>query len=358
MGIHELDFINDTKDHRTEAHANIPQEILKSNTVENLISQNDDLMARLKVTLRRLSTIEIENQKLKDDLQRALLSQSAVSDQMLVYKEKDRILRNKIDHLERDKERLSVLSLSLEKTAQRLQNDIERHQRYHEKIKTQVKPYLKELKEYSTHLEQQIKIFQSDSNSKETLIKELREQMGEVAKNARYQVELQQKQLADSVLNYESEIQTLQEKIRFFQSLEEELTHTKKSLEFALERKDLLENELVQTQRQKEEQNQSAQQERESLQTRLFELSKQNQKLGIEHADLQIRVIEDQEKIKNLKEENANIKEQLESLRILWNSKNEEAEKIKTASLALERLNVELSKEVNSLRQSQSKISI
>lgn len=35
----------------------------------------------------------------------------------------------------------------------------------------------------------------------------------------------------------------------------------------------------------------------------------------------------------------------------MWNAKNDEVDKIKTASKALERLNLELSKEINSLRQ-------
>lgn len=358
MGIHELDFISDSKDHRTESQSSIPNEILKSNTVENLISQNDDLMARLKVTLRRLSVLEIENQKLQESAQKAQISQTAVSDQMLVYREKDRILRNKIDHLERDKERLSVLSLSLEKTAHKHQMDLERYKRYHDKVKTQVKPYLKELKEYSLNLEKQISILESNLNVKDTQIKDLRNQMGEVSKNARYQVELQQKQMSDSISHYEIEVQKLEEKLQFYKEMESEFQSTKKSLQVSLERKDNLENELILLKRHKEDQNQELKSHIEKLEARVLELSRQNQKLGIEHADLQIKVTEDQERLKELQNENLNLKEQIEGLRVLWNSKNDEAEKIKSASQALERLNIELSKEINSLRQSQPKITV
>lgn len=351
MRIHELDFVSENKDHRIDSQSNLPKEILKSNTVENLFSQNDDLMARLKVTLRRLSTLEIENQKLQEENQKSQITQSSVTDQMLVYKEKDRILRNKMDHLERDKERLSILSLSLEKTAHKLQIDLERYKRYHEKVKTQVKPYLSELKDYSLNLEKQIANLESTLNQKETLIKELREQMGEVSKNARFQMELQQKQFEESVHQYEKEIQTSENKLRFFNTMEVDFISAKNALAKALERKDHLENELIQVKRLKEDQISSHSLQYEKLQSRVSELSRQNQKLGIEHADLQIKVIEDQDQIKTLKSEKENLQEQLESLRIMWNAKNEEVEKIKNASKALERLNIELSKEVNSNRK-------
>ncbi|HPI40913.1 MAG TPA: hypothetical protein PLJ21_08915 [Pseudobdellovibrionaceae bacterium] len=350
MGIHDLDFISENKDHRADSHLNIPKDILKSTTVENLISQNDDLMARLKVTLRRLSTLEIENQKLHEQAQNSHLNQSAVTDQMLVYKEKDQILRNKIDHLERDKEKLYFTNQNLEKLSHKTKIDLERYKRYHEKVRTQVKPYLNELKEYSLNLEKQVAQLEAQLNQKETQIKELREQMGEVSKNARFQVELQQKQLEESVHNYETEIQKLEEKLQLYKTVESDLQTTKKSLNNSLERKDELENELILVQRLKEDYIQNLNKDLEKLQDRVSELSRQNQKLGIEHADLQIRTVENQEVIGHLKTENSQLKEQLESLRIMWNAKNDEVDKIKTASKALERLNLELSKEINSLR--------
>ena len=36
----------------------VPSQVLKSNVMESLISQNDDLMARLTVSLRRISLLE------------------------------------------------------------------------------------------------------------------------------------------------------------------------------------------------------------------------------------------------------------------------------------------------------------
>lgn len=142
-------------------------------------------------------------------------------------------------------------------------------------------------------------------NQKETQIKELREQMGEVSKNARFQVELQQKQLEESVHNYETEIQKLEEKLQLYKTIEVELQTTKKTLNISLERKDELENELILVQRIKEDYIQNLNKDFEKLQDRVSELSRQNQKLGIEHADLQIRTAENQELIGHLKTENS-----------------------------------------------------
>lgn len=59
--VSHLDFENTPSPH-SSAH-------LKSSSLESLISQNEDLMARLKVTLRRLSLLEIENEKIVKDNQ-------------------------------------------------------------------------------------------------------------------------------------------------------------------------------------------------------------------------------------------------------------------------------------------------
>ncbi|MBV2169830.1 MAG: hypothetical protein KUL82_14085 [Bdellovibrio sp.] len=331
--------------------SHLPKEILKSSTVENLISQNEDLMARLKVSLRRLSILEVENQKLSDESTKARLSQSSVTDQILVWKEKDALWRQKVDQLEREKEIQAEKLRALSEKVQTMGSDLARHAKYHERIKTQVKPYISQLKEYSRTQDLKVQQLGNAVSQKEGQLRDLRHQIIEVTKNSRYQVEASEKKAQEMVQFYEEQIQGLNRELQMLHQIQEELEVKTIKLHSALERQDVLENEVVTLRRSKEDMKERLEKEIERQQERLSELTRQNQKLGVEHADLQIRVVEDQERIHKLEKENFQYLEQLESLRYMWNAKNEEHEKLKVATSALERLNLELSQKLNELRK-------
>ncbi|MGE5085461.1 MAG: hypothetical protein ACM3MG_04115 [Bacillota bacterium] len=332
-------------------YSHLPKEILKSSTVENLISQNEDLMARLKVSLRRLSLLENENQRLSEETNKARLSQSSITDQILVWREKDNMWKHKVDQLEREKEVQGEKLRALTEKAQSMNSELIRHQKYHDRIKNQVKPYITQLKEYSKTQDARIQEIESSLNHKEALLRDLRHQIIEVTKNSRFQVESSEKKAQEMVQFYEDQIQSMSKELQVLHQAQEDLEVKTLKLHSALERQDILENELVVLRRSKEELRLRLEQEIHKQQERMSELSRQNQKLGVEHADLQIRVVEDQETIQKLEKENRQYFEQLESLRFMWNAKNEENEKLKAAASALERLNLELSQKLNEIRK-------
>ncbi|MEN0059326.1 MAG: hypothetical protein AAGB31_10875 [Bdellovibrio sp.] len=331
--------------------SHLPKDILKSSTVENLISQNEDLMARLKVSLRRLSILETENQKLTEESQKARVSQASVTDQILIWKEKDSVWKQKVDTLEKEKEIQGEKLRALQEKTQIMAAELTRHVKYHDKIKTQVKPYISQLKEYSRTQDLRLKEVESQFSNKEAQLRDLRHQMIEVAKNSRFQVEASEKKAQEMVQYYEEQILILQRDLQILHQVQEELEMKSLKLHAALERQDTLENEVVTLRRNKESMKDRLEKEIQRQQERLQELTRQNQKLGIEHADLQVRVVEDQEKIQKLEREQTQMSEQLEGLRYMWNAKNEEHEKLKVAMQALERLNIELSQKLNELRK-------
>lgn len=331
--------------------SHLPQEILKSSTVENLISQNEDLMARLKVALRRLSILESENQKMMDDANRARMSQSSTADQILVLKEKDSLWKQKVHQLERDKDiQLEKLRALQEKT-QNMEAELTRHVKYHDRIKNQVKPYISQLKEYSRTQDLKLQELENSLANREAQLRDLRHQIIEVTKNSRYQVEASEKKAKEMVHFYEEQVASLTREVQMLHQIQEELEVKTLKLHSALERQDALENEVVTLRRNKEDMKERLEKEIERQQERLSELTRQNQKLGVEHADLQIRVVQDQEKIQKLEKDGFQYMEQLESLRYMWNAKNEEHEKLKIAAASLERLNLELSQKLNELRK-------
>jgi chromosome segregation ATPase len=349
MNVFELALPDELPQRTNLSH--LPKEILKSSSMENLISQNEDLMARLKVALRRLSLLENENQKISEESNKTRIAQSSYSDQILIWKEKDARWKQKVDELDREKSILSEKISAMHAKMQLMNTDLVRHEKYHEKIKNQIKPYIAQLKDYSQSQNLKIKELEDISAHKEGLIRDIRHQLIEVTKNTRTQLEASEKKSQEIVDHYEEQIEKMSAELKTLKTQHEDLEIKALKLNSALERQDALENEVVTLKRSKIDLKERFEEELKKIQERQSELTRQNQKLGVEHADLQIRVIEDQEKIQRLELENRQQLEQLESLRFMWSSKNEETERLKMAAGALERLNIELSQKLNELRR-------
>jgi chromosome segregation ATPase len=335
-------------------YASLPKEILKSSSVENLISQNEDLMTRLTVSLRRLAMLENENQRLNDDAQRARLSQSAVTDQILIFKEKDNLWKNKLVQAEKDKEIHVEKSVAYHARMLKLEAEVERFRKYHDRIKTQVKPYIHQLKEYSRSLEDKTQRQTQESAKLEAQLSDLRYQILEVTKNSRLQVEVRERQAQEMVQFYEQQIQSQADEVKSLNELNKELEIKALRLNKSLEKQDELENQVVELMRSKEELKSRLEQDVVRLQDKSSELHRQNKRLEIEHADLQELAVSHEAQLKTLGKDKQDLNEQLDSLRYMWNAKVEEAEKLKAAIQSLERLNVDLSQKVNELRSAQN----
>jgi len=334
-------------------YSHLPKEILKSSSVESLISQNEDLSTRLKVALRRLALFENENQKLSDDAQRARLSQTAVADQVLIYKEKDGLWKSKLQQAEKQKEVQTEKATALAAKVQKLEMEVERYHKYHDRIKTQVKPYIHQLKEYSRGLEEKNQQLSRESSRSDAQLSDLRFQITEVTKASRMQIELHEKKSQELIQFYEQQIENQVSEITHLNSMNQELEIKSIRLNKALEKQDELENQVVEIMRSKEEIKARLEQEVLRLQDKTSELSRSNKRLEIEHADLQELAISNETQIKTLQKEKQDLNEQLDSLRYMWNAKVEETEKLKSAIQSLERLNVDLSQKVNELRTQQ-----
>lgn len=335
-------------------YAHLPKEILKSSSIESLISQNEDLATRLKVALRRLALLENENQKLGDEAQKARLSQTAVADQILIFKEKDNLWKQKLQQAEKVKEVQIEKARNLEIKVGKLAAEVDRYHKYHERIKTQVKPYIHQLKEYSRNLEARTEQLANESSRSEAQLRDLRYQIMEVTKVSRQQIEIHEKKSQELVSFYEQQLETQTKHIQNLTQLNQELESKALRLNKALEKQDELENQIVELIRSKEELKIRLEQEVVRLQDKSSELHRQNKRLEIEHADLQALAISNEAQIKSLQKEKQDLTDQLDSLRYMWNAKVDEAEKLTTAIQSLERINVDLSQKVNELRTEQN----
>lgn len=335
----------------SSSHSSFQKEFLRSATIENLISQNDDLMARLKVTLRHLSQLELENKRLIEEAQSFHSLSSTYNDQILVLKEKDGFWKQRLENYEKEnkvyKEKFEAVKNAYGE-AHRLNS---RYKKYHDKIRTQIKPYLENLKQYAKDLEVKLSDFQLELSKKEAEMQDLRFQIIELSKNYKYQSELQQKNYEETINSYELSMTDLKRRCDFLQPLADELEMKNKKLHFYQEQAVGLENELIEYRRLKEQTIENLELELKKKSDKVEMLIGENKKLEMEAVDMKSKIMDDYQKVQTLEKEHFDLKHQMESLRYMWTKKNEENEKLKESLSSLEKLNIDLSNKISELRK-------
>ncbi len=360
MEVNELDFLPDLNQSRSTLpdqlpfpvqRDRMPSELLRSSTIESLISQNEDLMARLKVTLRRLSLLENENQKLNSEASSQKQNAAQAQDRLLVMKEKDNLWKAKIDELENAKQSIQEKYLSLHGLYQVAKNQAERLQKYHERIRTHVKPFIHELKKYSKTLELSQEELKSTLDKKEAQASALRQQIMELTKNSKFQIEDLEKKNWQVTEHFEMMNQQLVLESDEVKALNNSLSEKVERLQIFKERADQLENENIELRRRIEtiqERHQNSLQEIQSqYQTQTSEVAR----LKVEHQDAKDRLMEEFEQRKTLEKQVFDLRHQLDSLRFMWTAKNDETEKLRLAQGALEKLNIDLSSKLQEMRK-------
>lgn len=343
------DFTGDFK--MSQRSNSIPLEIIKSTTVESLLSQNEDLMARLKVTLRRLSILEVENQKIQQESQRTSNHYNVMSDQIMILKEKENNWRVRFEDLEVTHSMLQEKNILLLNSVTQLQTETERYKKYHEKIKTTVKPFIQDLKSKLTFVEKNYETLEKKLSLKEAQLRDVRAQIGEVTKNSQEQIEIMHKKNSEAFNYYETQIQQLSEELRSQLEMNKTLEQKSLRLHQALEKQDELENEVIFLTRHKEEIKIKLESEILRLQEKNNEFHRQLTKFEYENTDLGEKIISEETRAKKLQKENADLTQQIDNLRFMWNAKNQETDSLKSAMTALEALNVSLSQKISTQRQ-------
>ncbi len=334
-------------EHQTFEFKSIPRDVRKSGTVEALIAQNEDLMARLKVNIRRMTSLEDENKALQQDVKDLKLSYASVSDQMLVWKEKERIWKEKHKGMENElrtfQERFPEY--------QRLEAQVERLKRYQERVKSTIKPYLAQLKEYASGLHMQVQALNQELNVKEATASNLQHQI-EALKEERDQLarfyEMNQNSLIE---NFEREKTSLSREIESLNESNQALELRTQNLDRSLERQDELENLVVSLRRNKEDFQKEVQAELEHLRNLTREMKTKQTENQLSMGDLQTERDQLKAQVQSLLTSREELEEQMTSLRYMWTTKSEENEKLKISMASLEKLNLELSSKLNDLRK-------
>ncbi len=334
-------------EHEIVDFKNIPRDMRKSGTVEALISQNEDLMARLKVNLRRMTSLEDENRLLHQNFKDLTLSHASVSDQMLVWREKERIWKDRHNQLENE-----LLTFKARfPDYQKLEAAVERYKRYQERVKTIFKPYLQQLKDYAQGLHKQVQALNQELNAKDAAIGSLEQRLHSTRDEKDQLAHLYEMNQNSLIEGFEREKANLQKEIQVLNESNQALEAKSQALDRSLERQDELENLVVSLRRNKEDYQKEIQTEIDHLRSANRELKAKLTENSLQIADLQVEREQLKAQTQSALSAREEMEEQMTSLRYMWTAKSEENEKLKISMASLEKLNLELSSKLNDLRK-------
>jgi chromosome segregation ATPase len=284
---------------------------------------------------------------LQQELNDLNASHSSVSDQMLIWKEKERLWKEK--HKQQEAEIRAFQERFPE--YQRLEAQVERLKRYQERVKSTIKPYLAQLKEYAQNLHKQVQALNQELTTKEAINANLEHRLQNF-KDEKEQLahfyEMNQNSLIES---FEKEKASLNKELQVLHESNQALEAKTQNLDRSLERQDELENLVVSLRRNKEDFQRDVQVELEHLRNQSRELKAKITENQLTIGDLQAEREQLKAQTQSVLSSREEMEEQMTSLRYMWTAKSEENEKLKISIASLEKLNLELSSKLNDLRK-------
>lgn len=307
----------------------IPPTAIKSSTLEALIHQNEDLMARLTVTLRKNNELEDRVNELEAETKGFRARFETLKEQYLVLQEKDRMSISRALQLAEEN---GTYKKQVEKL-ERLYSDIFVQAQAFQRRLVHLERYRARVRKASVKVKEKARLY-------DAIAEELTSARGELG-SIRQALNSQQTQMVN---NYEAKLADVRTEI---ESLREKAGDRDQIFEDRLQ----LQNQMVYDQRQFEMRSLE-------YQTELDRLQDENSKVRVELKETILEREELSQDISRLRNEHAdmandrrNLTEQVESLQALWNHKQKEFEQSEEKNRSLQKLNQNISLTLNQQRK-------
>ena len=339
-------------------------EATHSGTIEALLSQNEDLMSRLSINIRRNAQMEQKINSFEATNIELIKKQENLKDQILVLKQKDQLLSNRKENVDKVisdlKEKISILEIKYSEYYETSQSQLEENSLT---ISSQKLAGKKKERLIKLLLKNRRKAQRNSRN----LIQKLAQLENQLIKEQEVRKEGQSK-LSEAInhiqtlskINRESEaelIETYEEKISTLNNLVEDLNKEtrEQKVEIATntetyEKNVKLRNEIVLIERKLKDSNKTKDNEIGKLQDEVIQY-RQDLKTKVIELNRVTEELDQENKIKNEKvNENKKLIDQVESLQLLWREAQDEYEKVISKNQSLQKLNQQLSTKLNQHR--------
>lgn len=296
----------------------LPVGTLKSSTLESLINQNEDLMARLTISLRRtneyedkVAALETENANLRSRFE-------TLKEQYLLTQEKDRISTSRQVQLHEDNQ--------------------------------STKKSLAKLEKAYADLFVQAQSFQSQVIKLERNQARIRRAARSLQKNAKQTPQLR-RELDETVLMHQQSVQSYEVKLADVRSEIESMRGKVNERDALYAEKIKVDNQLVYEQRQGAIAREEAHNRIDNLTAETVSLRVQLKEALVASEAKSQEIQSMQNEIPYLRTERQNLTEQVESLQALWSHKQKEIEGLEEKNKSLQKLNQSISLTLNQQRK-------
>lgn len=339
----------------------VPSHIVKSGVVDALISQNDDLMSRLAVALRRVALIEekLSDARLESEQYRSQYEN--LNDQLLVLKEKSRSLYERKDREETEyvalREQIRMLEIrygelyaaSQNKESQLLKQfqsemgELSRLRRYRSRVQRAADGLKKAAKE-----KWQAELNFAQSEQAQIV---LRKNLAESAEYISGLSKDHKTQTQNLINQYESRMAELKTQLNETVTKNEKLGLRVHDYERLVEDKLRLENEVIHFERREDELQVRTAAEVSDLQRALARYKNEAKELAVTLGSTTDEFDTFKTEFDTAQTEKKALEEQVENLQVLWRNQQLQIEKSTEKVRSLQKLNQELSVAINQYRR-------
>ena len=308
----------------------LPAHILHSGTVETLIGQNDDLMARLKVNIRRNSVLEqqlMETERINSEITQvntSLVAQVQILQEK--YRGQERLMHDVTSKVE---DRQDALQAEITLLETRYEAMCERNEelraaaRFQRRVRRWVRPALLKLREaLATELKLRM--------NRESQANDLRGRLSEAVNHVQTLQTKTSKDQAKLVEQYETRIRQL------------ENGESGKRIE--------LENRIIALERGNQQAKKSFSEEVQKLQEQVAQYRKEAKTLAVDLVNRTLEKDKETLSLLNLRDEHSRLQDQFESLQTVWADAQKRLEASQLQQEMLNRLNQELSRQLKTDR--------
>ena len=304
----------------------LPESVLHSGAIETLIGQNEDLMARLKVNIRRCSALErqlIDSERSASDARRI---NSSLTSQIQILFEKESALRERADVAERARSgALSRLALL---------------EGFHRRALKWAKPRLKRAARAEATLHERDAELADARAKLARASARLSEIEGGRARDQALLVESYESKLGEA----RAEAEKLRSERAYLKERSDRLDETRKRLSEA-------ENASILLDRRRKEAERKLNEEVARIQTETIEYRREAKRLASELASTKDALTKSEAKRLNSAAQAARADDQFESLRAVWEDAQKRCDQLGARNDALARVNQELARKLRENRE-------
>lgn len=336
----------------------LPAHILHSGTVETLIGQNEDLMARLKVNIRRNSILEQQLMEQERINQEITLAHNSLVSQIQVLQEKDDMWREKASRVDSDqntlRDQIHLMEAKLEAAEERrdeLTAGLRFEEAYRRRVRAWVRPYLNDLRHQLQEARTKANFLDRQLASREAAIGDLRARMGDAVTQMQTVTRKSNQDQALLVEQYETRIKTAEADAAKAKSELQLYKDKALRLDDAVSSQTAAENRIIFLERRNREVEAQLAGEMKEIQDQLVSFRKEAKNTAAELMTVSQERDRAAAEARDAKAEQTRIQDQFESLQAVWAEAQKRFEASKLQQDSLNKLNQELSRQLRADRK-------